>query len=67
VEIRAESLDWLPATLAALDLPFVIERPAELRDRVVALARRLADSGRAPSFTRRQSLLWDHDLRTAGD
>jgi predicted DNA-binding transcriptional regulator YafY len=45
VEIRAESLDWLPAVLAALDLPFVIERPDELRDRVVALADRLAASG----------------------
>jgi predicted DNA-binding transcriptional regulator YafY len=49
VEIRAESLDWLPAVLAALDLPFVIERPDELRDRVVALADRLAASGRKPS------------------
>lgn len=49
VEIRAESLDWLPAVLAVLDLPFVIERPDELRDRVVALADRLASSGRKPS------------------
>ncbi|MDH2425905.1 WYL domain-containing protein [Sphaerisporangium sp. TRM90804] len=49
VEIRAESLDWLPAVLAALDLPFVIERPDELRERVVALADRLAASGRAPA------------------
>ena len=47
VEIRAESLDWLPGVLAALDLPFVIERPDELRDRVIALADRLATSGRA--------------------
>jgi hypothetical protein len=46
VEIRAERLDWLPAVLAALDLPFVIERPDELRDRVVALADRLATSAR---------------------
>lgn len=46
VEIQAESLDWLPAVLAALDLPFVVERPDELRDRVVALADRLAASGR---------------------
>ena len=45
MEIRAESLDWLPGVLAALDLPFVIERPDELRDRVVALADRLAASG----------------------
>ncbi|MEV6644338.1 YafY family protein [Amycolatopsis sp. NPDC051371] len=47
VEIRAESLDWLPGVLAALDLQFVIERPAELRDRVVALADRLTASGRS--------------------
>jgi predicted DNA-binding transcriptional regulator YafY len=46
VEIRAESLDWLPGILAALDLQFVVERPAELRDRIVALADRLAASGR---------------------
>ena len=46
VEIRAQSLDWLPAVLAALDLPFVIERPDELRDRIIALADRLATSGR---------------------
>ncbi|MFI7660107.1 helix-turn-helix transcriptional regulator [Micromonospora parva] len=49
VEIRAESLDWLPGVLAALDLPFVIDRPDELRDRVVALAERLAASARRES------------------
>ncbi|MFF3515080.1 helix-turn-helix transcriptional regulator [Streptomyces sp. NPDC002573] len=42
VEIRAERLDWLPPVLAALDRPFVIERPDELRDLVNALADRLA-------------------------
>ncbi|WP_194893583.1 helix-turn-helix transcriptional regulator [Catenulispora pinisilvae] len=42
LEIRAERLDWIPATLAALDLPFQIERPAELRDLVLALSERLA-------------------------
>src|SRR6185312_11051819 len=41
VEIRAERLDWLPPTLAALDRPFVIERPGELRDLVIAFADRL--------------------------
>ncbi|MFC5831313.1 helix-turn-helix transcriptional regulator [Nonomuraea insulae] len=46
VELRAERLDWLPAVLASLDLPFVIERPDELRDRVVALADRLTQSAR---------------------
>ncbi|WP_042416835.1 helix-turn-helix transcriptional regulator [Streptacidiphilus anmyonensis] len=46
VELRAERLDWLPAVLAALDRPFVIERPDELRDLVVALADRLASRAR---------------------
>ncbi|MFE7174680.1 helix-turn-helix transcriptional regulator [Streptomyces sp. NPDC057616] len=45
-EIRAERLDWLPAVLAALDRPFVIERPGELRDLVAALADRLASHAR---------------------
>jgi predicted DNA-binding transcriptional regulator YafY len=46
VELRAERLDWLPAVLASLDLPFAIERPDELRDLVVALAGRLTDAAR---------------------
>ncbi|MFF7551237.1 WYL domain-containing protein, partial [Streptomyces canus] len=46
VELRAERLDWLPPVLASLDRPFVIERPAELRDRVTALADRLASYAR---------------------
>ncbi|MEU6346052.1 YafY family protein [Streptomyces sp. NPDC046977] len=46
VELRAERLDWLPPVLAALDRPFVIERPAELRDLVTALADRLASCAR---------------------
>jgi predicted DNA-binding transcriptional regulator YafY len=49
VELRAERLDWLPAVLASLDLPFVIERPDELRDLVVALASRLTHSARRSS------------------
>ena len=40
-EIRAERLDWLPSVLASLDLPFVIERPDELRGMVIAFADRL--------------------------
>ncbi|MEU3730401.1 YafY family protein [Streptomyces sp. NPDC033538] len=44
VEIRAERLDWLPGVLASLDLPFVVERPDELRDLVAALAGRLMDA-----------------------
>ncbi|MFD7769193.1 helix-turn-helix transcriptional regulator [Streptomyces sp. NPDC059787] len=46
VELRAERLDWLPPVLAALDRPFVIERPAELRDLVIALADRLTSYAR---------------------
>ncbi|MEU5090042.1 YafY family protein [Streptomyces sp. NPDC021356] len=46
VELRAERLDWLPGVLAALDRPFVIERPDELRDLVTALADRLAAGAR---------------------
>ncbi|MEU9073829.1 YafY family protein [Kitasatospora sp. NPDC048538] len=46
VELRAERLDWLPPLLAALDRPFVIERPDELRTLVTALADRLASSAR---------------------
>jgi predicted DNA-binding transcriptional regulator YafY len=46
VELRAERLDWLPPVLAALDRPFVIERPDELRDLVTAFADRLAARAR---------------------
>jgi predicted DNA-binding transcriptional regulator YafY len=46
VELRAERLDWIPAVLASLDRPFVIERPDELRALVIALAGRLATSAR---------------------
>lgn len=42
VRWRAERLDWVPAVLAGLDLRFVIEEPEELRERVQALAARLA-------------------------
>ncbi|WP_069173775.1 helix-turn-helix transcriptional regulator [Streptomyces griseus] len=47
VEMRVERLDWLPAVLASLDRPFVIERPDELRGLVIAFAARLADSARS--------------------
>ncbi|RLL66427.1 WYL domain-containing protein [Streptomyces sp. Z26] len=55
VELRVESLDWLPGVLASLDRPFVVERPDALRGLVAAAAERLAaraharaDHGRAP-------------------
>ncbi len=46
VELHADRLDWLPALLASLDLPFAVERPDELRDLIAALASRLAASAR---------------------
>ncbi|MER6574051.1 WYL domain-containing protein [Streptomyces sp. NPDC001093] len=41
VELRAERLDWVPPALAALDLPFRIEGPQELRDLMLAFTERL--------------------------
>jgi predicted DNA-binding transcriptional regulator YafY len=46
VELQAQELHWLPGLLASLGLPFAIEQPAELRDLVAALARRLTASAR---------------------
>jgi DNA-directed RNA polymerase specialized sigma24 family protein len=46
VQLQAERLDWLPPLLASLDRPFVVDRPDELRDLIVALADRLAASAR---------------------
>jgi predicted DNA-binding transcriptional regulator YafY len=41
VRLRVERLDWVPAVLAGLDLPFTIEQPAALRALVLSLADRL--------------------------
>jgi predicted DNA-binding transcriptional regulator YafY len=41
VQLQAERLDWVPAVLAGLDRPFMIEHPVALRDQVRALAGRL--------------------------
>lgn len=41
VRIQAERLDWVPAVLAGIDRPFVIEEPDALRPLVRALADRL--------------------------
>jgi predicted DNA-binding transcriptional regulator YafY len=49
VELRAERLDWVPGVLAAIDRPFIIERPGELRGLVAALAERLAAGAERPS------------------
>jgi predicted DNA-binding transcriptional regulator YafY len=42
VLINAERLDWVPAVLAGLGVPFVIEKPDALRDLVRSLAADLA-------------------------
>lgn len=42
-----DRLDWLPAVLASLDRPFVIERPDELRGLVEAFAERLVHCAQA--------------------
>ncbi|HEY3682456.1 MAG TPA: YafY family protein [Streptosporangiaceae bacterium] len=52
VDLRAERLDWLPPVLAALDRPFIIDRPDELRDLVIALANRLTSNARRPPCPR---------------
>lgn len=41
VELRAERLGWVPAVLAGLDRPFVVDAPLELRDQVRQLGERL--------------------------
>ncbi|BBH71732.1 transcriptional regulator [Actinoplanes sp. OR16] len=41
VRFRAERLTWVPGVLAGLDLPFVIEQPAELREVVREWASRI--------------------------
>ncbi|MFK4089927.1 helix-turn-helix transcriptional regulator [Kribbella sp. NPDC020789] len=48
VELRAERLDWVPAVLAGLDRPFVIETPEELREHVRRLGERLRRIGGRP-------------------
>ncbi|MFD5180992.1 helix-turn-helix transcriptional regulator [Nocardia sp. NPDC058379] len=42
IRIHAERLEWIPALLAGLNRPFIIEHPATLNDAVRALADRLA-------------------------
>lgn len=41
VRVQAERLDWIPAMLVGLGLPFVVEQPEALRHLVRALADRL--------------------------
>ncbi|MER6942979.1 YafY family protein [Nonomuraea sp. NPDC000554] len=63
VRIRAERLDWIPPLIAALDCPFVLKRPSELRTLVQEFAQRLTrfagvvpDDDRADRLARRHRL-----------
>jgi predicted DNA-binding transcriptional regulator YafY len=47
VRLNAERLDWVPALIAGLDQPFVIEAPAELREHMIKFAQRLTDGAAA--------------------
>ena len=46
VEMRTEQLDWVPALLAGLGRPFIVERPDALRDLVRELADQLTAAAR---------------------
>jgi predicted DNA-binding transcriptional regulator YafY len=48
VRLNAERLDWVPALIAGLDRPFVIESPAELRDHLSDFAARLTTWANTP-------------------
>ncbi|MEW2522219.1 helix-turn-helix transcriptional regulator [Actinacidiphila alni] len=48
VDLRADSLTWLPPLLAALDRPFTITRPQELRTLTRDFATRLTASAASP-------------------
>lgn len=50
VRIRAERLDWVPALLAHLSVPFIIDGPDALREAVRDLGARL--TGRRDLITR---------------
>ncbi len=46
VAVRAEDLDWVARRIAAIDRPFVVERPCELHDALAGLAQRLSRATR---------------------
>jgi len=46
VQMRTEQLDWVPALLAGLGRPFIVERPDALRDLVRELADQLTAATR---------------------
>ncbi|WP_246606436.1 helix-turn-helix transcriptional regulator [Paractinoplanes toevensis] len=47
--LRAERLDWLPAVLAGVGMPFVVREPTELRELIRAWASRLTGCATATS------------------
>jgi biotin operon repressor len=51
VFLRAERLEWVAATLAALDRPFVIEQPPALHEVVHELGRRLIEDSARRTIT----------------
>ncbi|CAN5335897.1 WYL domain-containing protein [soil metagenome] len=52
VELRAQRLDWVPALLAGLDRPFIVDEPAKLRDHVRRLGERLVQTAGADEIAR---------------
>ncbi len=59
VQLRAERLEWVAAAIAALDVPYVVERPDALRDELLALAQRLAARAQAPASPRSETAATD--------
>jgi predicted DNA-binding transcriptional regulator YafY len=58
VRLRAERLDWLPAVLAGLGLPFAVHEPPELREVVRTWAARIAACATAGSLPE-ATAAWD--------
>ena len=65
VRLRAERLDWVPAVLAGLGLPFAVEHPDALRGLVRSLAKRLTAAADADTVDTGESTpdgeVVDHD------
>lgn len=59
VRLRAERLDWLPALLAGLGLPFAVQEPEQLRDVVRAWADRIAGCA-AATAPQEAARAWEH-------
>jgi predicted DNA-binding transcriptional regulator YafY len=55
VRLQAERLDWVPAVLAGLGLPFAVEHPEALRGLLRSLAQRLTAAADADTLHTRES------------